>query len=447
MTDFTAINYLQNASRSVAEMKLAMEQNLAAAKEAIGGGPVQNLTVSGTSITPAASGSEVYNVSSGGPATINLTNIITTNVSDGSVVYVRMANPAQVIVVKHAAGGAGQILLTNSQDLSLAAQEQILVLVLISGTWTELGRWYGSSTAAAARTFYNAASLGANIFTGRQDLSRGANLTAASTLAIGTDGNYFSVFGTASIFAISTAPAGTVITLRFIDGPLLVQGAALQIGGANLQTAPGQTLDFVSDGGGAWRLKSAPGGVQVLTRDVSQIGIVGSAAETNLYGVVIPAGTMSPTGHVRVSMQGFVGVDQAGFPTGTGPVVKLLQFITYLNGIAFATSEIVTATWDGAGFGGLNPWAAVTYDVHIVAHGGGVISVYTVITCPITYTAMVAGQPITIGGGWPLGNPGFGSSGGFNPALAISVQINGALRNYVGGNDAFYKMHGMLVKE
>ena len=446
MTTWTAANYLQDAARTVAEMKTAMEQNLAATKEMIGGLPVQQLTISSSSITPAAGTTALIAIATpGGASTANLNTIVPTNIKDGAWLALRMANAGQVPTVKHAAGGSGQFSLAGAADFALADPSVVLIVALSGTTWVEVGRFYGNQV-NAYHLFYQVAGLGANRFTGRQDFNKGANLTAAATLTLGADGNYFTVNGNTNITGFATGNAGTEVTLLFTGTPTLVHSAAFDLGGADITARNGTVLRFACDGGTTWRLTSSPGGSAVITRDVNGISIIATAAETNLYGVVIPAGMLAPTGHVRVSMQGFVGVDQAGFPTGT-PGVKLLQFITYISGIAFTTSWIVTAAWDGATVVALNPWTAVTYDVHIVYHGGSQLSAYSVTTCPVTYAFPVPGTPVVVGGGWPIGNPGFGNLTGFNPALAIPVQINGKLANYVGGADQFYKMHGMLLRE
>src|SRR5262245_51584924 len=254
MTNFVAANYLQDGARTVAEQKLAFEQNLAAAKEMLGGLPLTTVTISGTSITPAAGVAPFLSVATpGGAATANLTNCVPTSMKDGTWLALRMANAGQVVVVKHAAGGSGQFALAGGADLSLIDPTMILLASLSGTTWTEVGRFYGNQT-DAGRTFYQVAGLGRNTFTGRQEWDMGAALVAAATLTLGLDGNSFHVTGTTTITAISAAPIGTRIQLVF-DGELtILHNAATLIlkDGQNITTRAGDVLEFLSEGSG-WR--------------------------------------------------------------------------------------------------------------------------------------------------------------------------------------------------
>ena len=68
--------------------------------------------------------------------------------------------------------------------------------------------------------------------------TKGADITSASTLVIGTDGNYFDVAGTTQISSMTVA-AGELFMLQF-DGILtIVDGSNIDLGGANVITAGG----------------------------------------------------------------------------------------------------------------------------------------------------------------------------------------------------------------
>jgi hypothetical protein len=80
----------------------------------------------------------------------------------------------------------------------------------------------------------------------------GAALTAASTLTLGTDGNYFNVSGSVGITAISGSQA--YITLTFLSSVTLTHSSSLVLAGARSVTAnAGDTYGFVNDGAGVWR--------------------------------------------------------------------------------------------------------------------------------------------------------------------------------------------------
>ena len=94
---------------------------------------------------------------------------------------------------------------------------------------------------------------GDNIFTGRSQGAKGASLTAAATLTLGADGNFFEVTGSTTITGISSCTAGTRVVLRFIGTPLLTHSSSLYLhGGANLQTIADDIIEFMSNGTGNW---------------------------------------------------------------------------------------------------------------------------------------------------------------------------------------------------
>src|SRR5215831_17263388 len=290
MTVFTPPAYLQDGARTVVEMKAAFEQNLAATKEILGALPSQTITISGTSVTPAAGTGAFLTIATGGAATANLTNVVPTNVHDGAVIVLRNANSGQYVVVKHAAGGSGQINLSNGQDLTLT-DWTTLTLILSGTTWQELQRWYPGQAASAKRAFYGDVGTGHNVFAGRQDFNWGAaNLTSAGTITIDTTGNGFSVMGFATVYGISNAPVGTIITLVFWNGSLLVHGSNFNLGGYNLQAPPGIPLQFISIGTASWYLISGGGvgggGAIVRAGDYQQV--VNTTGETTLWAATIP---------------------------------------------------------------------------------------------------------------------------------------------------------------
>lgn len=84
--------------------------------------------------------------------------------------------------------------------------------------------------------------------------AKGANVASASSLALGDDGNYFTVTGTTTITSISTKAVGTRVTLRF-SGILTLTHHATDLilpGGANITTAAGDAAQFVEYASGDW---------------------------------------------------------------------------------------------------------------------------------------------------------------------------------------------------
>mgnify|MGYP001575069493 CR=1 FL=1 len=76
---------------------------------------------------------------------------------------------------------------------------------------------------------------------------KGADLTSASTLTLGTDGNYFDVTGSTTITGLSGSI--TLVTLQFDSTPQLTHSATLNLKGAvNFTAVAGDVLTFVQDG-------------------------------------------------------------------------------------------------------------------------------------------------------------------------------------------------------
>lgn len=144
MTDLVANGYFENAGRTVAEMKAALDQLQAFLQEQLFSGGVQALTLASDAITPAAGTTRVIDVDTeGAAATDNLLSIVTTNVPDGGLVALRNANTARAVVVKHTASpAAGQINLSNGGgDFTLADRKTWLILRRTGTTWEEFFRY------------------------------------------------------------------------------------------------------------------------------------------------------------------------------------------------------------------------------------------------------------------------------------------------------------------
>lgn len=146
MTDFPVAGYLEDADRTNAEQKVALEALLGASKQLPGGDVEEALTLSTDTVTPTAS---VISIDTQAAAsTDNCTNITTTNHPAGRLLFVRCADNTRDVVVKHAAGGAGQIFLADAADLTLDDTTQWLILERRSADWREVGRFYGNAKAA-----------------------------------------------------------------------------------------------------------------------------------------------------------------------------------------------------------------------------------------------------------------------------------------------------------
>ena len=85
--------------------------------------------------------------------------------------------------------------------------------------------------------------------------SKGADVASASTLTLGTDGNYFDITGTTTITSIGSLGIGTVVMLHF-DGILTLTHNATDLilpGGVDITTTSGDEAIFVEYASGDWR--------------------------------------------------------------------------------------------------------------------------------------------------------------------------------------------------
>ncbi len=84
--------------------------------------------------------------------------------------------------------------------------------------------------------------------------AKGANLASASTLTLGSDGNFFDVTGTTGITAISAKAAGTVILLRAITGFTISYNATSMIlwNAQDFTMGANDVIVLVSNGSGNW---------------------------------------------------------------------------------------------------------------------------------------------------------------------------------------------------
>src|SRR5579883_1961260 len=126
MTALPTGNYVTDPARTVAEIKQAQRDMLGVIAELLGGAAEGTLAIAAGAVTPTAA---VHSIDTeGGAATDDLTNIATTNHPDGRLLVIRCANNARSVVVKHNAGGAGQIALASAADLTLKDTTQWLIL-------------------------------------------------------------------------------------------------------------------------------------------------------------------------------------------------------------------------------------------------------------------------------------------------------------------------------
>lgn len=114
-----------------------MEQILVADKELPGALEQTEITISAGSITVDRCSHSIDTQSDA--STDDLTNIATGS-SDVRLLILRVANPARVVTVKHAAGGIGEILLDGAADYVFNKASKTLILERIGAQWLEVTR-------------------------------------------------------------------------------------------------------------------------------------------------------------------------------------------------------------------------------------------------------------------------------------------------------------------
>lgn len=134
MTSLVAAGYF-NDEITNQQAKDAQDGMLAVIRELLGGSAASELTIASGAVTPTAAAHTVDTEADA--ASDDLTNIAQTNHPDGRFLAIKAADPARAVVVKHAAGGTGEILLADAVDLTLTGASQFLLLQRDGSAWRE----------------------------------------------------------------------------------------------------------------------------------------------------------------------------------------------------------------------------------------------------------------------------------------------------------------------
>jgi hypothetical protein len=396
-------------------MKTAFEDWLASTKQLPGaGGAASILTIASDQVTPTTG---VHLLETQGAAsTDNLAQILQTNMPEGSLLFLSLNQASHQVVVKHAAGGTGQILLVNSVDFTLTSTPTTLVLRRFGTNWQEVGRWFGDAT-AAHRAFYGVTGLGQNSFTGRQDWRQGNDLASASTITLGTDGNYFNVTGTATVNGLSSLQAGAVVRLKFASsGCKLVNSATFILQVGSYLTRAGDVLEFVSEGAGVWREQGPIGATRVLDIATTDQVVSASITETAVYTRSIPGGALGTGRRLRLMVNGrwsFGTVQTFGSATVYGTRLRLKYGATTI-----ADAFIPGGVWDGS--------------ANAYAYGATACAISLV--CNLSADGATNAQVGHISGGaLPGPGGGGGPAGGFSSVVTTFGILLGQVWNDVNG--------------
>jgi hypothetical protein len=135
MVDLPVAGFFTTAAPSNLEAKQALDDMVAFSRARVGGGAPAVLTIAAGSITPN-SGTHWVDTEAAA-ATDDLSNIVTTNLADGSLLLLQRAVAGHAVVVKHAAGGPGEINLDGAADYTLT-QTRWLLLIRSGVEWYEI---------------------------------------------------------------------------------------------------------------------------------------------------------------------------------------------------------------------------------------------------------------------------------------------------------------------
>lgn len=185
MTTLFSTTYLDSA-RTEAQMKANVLHNLRSVIKELPGGneDIPALTISGGSVTPTAA---IHTVDTeGAAASDTLSNIATTNMPEGRLLLIHIADGSRLVTVEHEGGGAGQISLADSADLLLGETTHWLMLLCDGTDWAEIARFGYEITAEA----WGVRCLSGCTPTNDTDTDHDVNISAGYHILTDGSGNY-----------------------------------------------------------------------------------------------------------------------------------------------------------------------------------------------------------------------------------------------------------------
>lgn len=235
MATLPALNAISTAANQ-GVLKQAFEDFLAATKQIPGSGIAETtLTLASDAVTPPGGSGGIFTIDTeAAAASDNLATIALTNFPDGSCLIVRPASSARLVVVKHAGGGSGQILLRTSGDFTLGDTTHWLCLKRTGTSWQELWRMPA-------------------LLWGAIDTKTGSyTMTAADRQKVL---DAISDTWTLTLLAVATAGIGFAVAIRNSGtGVITLDGNASETidGATTLKLNPGHEMILVCDGTG-WK--------------------------------------------------------------------------------------------------------------------------------------------------------------------------------------------------
>ena len=174
----------------------------------------------------------------------------------------------------------------------------------------------------------------------------GAALTAASTLTLGTDGDFFHVTGSTGITALSGTQSS--VTLVFDSTPTLTNSGNLILQyGASVTVAANMAMVFANDGAGVWREVSR-------TPPVSPLGMARQVLRVNAGATATEWANHLTLATPQVSTSG-TSINFTGIPAGVRRIT-----ISFIGVSTNGTDPWVLHLGDAGGFEGGGYMSACT---------------------------------------------------------------------------------------
>jgi len=148
MSVLPVTGYLSNAARTEGEMKTALEDVRDVVAELLGGSIETELTIATGSVTPTGAVHSIDTESDA--ASDDLANIVQTNQPDGRLLLIHANDGARDVVLKHSAGGAGQMILQGAADFTLDTTDKWVLFKRTGTNWEEIERFPAGEVAVAA---------------------------------------------------------------------------------------------------------------------------------------------------------------------------------------------------------------------------------------------------------------------------------------------------------
>ena len=208
-----------------------------------------------------------------------------------------------------------------------------------------------ANTFNAVNTFNdNSIFNGVNDHTKEVRWHKGVSLASASNIDLGNTGNFHHVTGAVEIQTLSTKQHGTRMLLYFASTPNLKHSANLILPGAvDLQTTAGALAEFISEGGGVWRLNSYAGRLPVGMGGTGQTSytngqlLIGNTATGGLSKATLTAGS-----NITITNgNGTITIAATGGGGGGVTTVGAFSASSQTNGASIAGSTITFGPADG----------------------------------------------------------------------------------------------------